>query len=960
MTSPALPADRASTFFDDSEVREIRLYFDDPNWYDTLYQAHDNDPEDPYFPARFQYGDTVLPKIGARFKGHASFRRNGVKKPFKLDFNEYDDDANFLGLKKLNLHNGDLQPAHLHEKLFLDFAGNYIAAMRAVHVRLYVNDAYYGLYLAVEQPDKTMMQSRFGADEDGNLWEGGENVPANLSYLGPDPAAYYSRYELKTNESANDYSALISMLDILNDTPAEELPAKLEPIMDIENVMSGMALNALFTNFESYLGTASEYYLYQRSSDNRFVHIHWDTNESFGSIGDGTPRIQNVFTYEPFTIPTSQLGVLGEIGRERPLLDKTWAVPEYKRLYLRLLARFLREGFDEDTFSARAHTLADRFREAYRDDPNTPYNMTQFEMALDNQVTHLGFTTYGIAQFVRERRAHLRPYLDALADVSDLRLNEIVAMNDGSYRDEAGDADPWVEIYNPGPGPVSTGGFYLSDDPGNPMKWALPARTLADGEFLVLWLDGETAEGDTHVSFTLSSGEGSLYLYHAAAAETVADMVAYGAIAGGQSFVRLGLYGSRWELGTVPTPGAENVAPAVDSAPNPSLGNGRLRINEFMADNDHAIPDPDEPGAFEDWLEIYNPGQEDVDMSGMYISDNLNNPTKWQVPAGVVIPAGGYVVFIADGHTDQGILHISWSLSKYGESISLYEADGETLVDRIVFGPQRTDIAMGRTADGAPTWSLFAPSTPGASNADPVANWVLNGAGYQLAPLAPGSIGSAFAEGISEETEAATSLPLPTTLAGVSVILTDSDGTEREAPLYFVSPQQVNFLVPEGTPEGKHVFAIHREGADSIMGDILIAGVAPALFAANADGTGVGAMNVIRVDAGGSQTVIPVLHFDEETGRYVASPISLGEEGDQIYLVLYGTGIRNVANLSQVTATVRTADVPVTFAGAQSEYAGLDQVNIGPLPRSLAGRGEVPVVITVDDNPTNAVTVAIE
>lgn len=72
-------------------------------------------------------------------------------------------------MKKLNLHNGDLQPDFPHERLFLDSAGKHIAAMRSAHVRLYVNDVYCGLHLAVEQPDKTMMQSRFGDDEDGNL-----------------------------------------------------------------------------------------------------------------------------------------------------------------------------------------------------------------------------------------------------------------------------------------------------------------------------------------------------------------------------------------------------------------------------------------------------------------------------------------------------------------------------------------------------------------------------------------------------------------------------------------------------------------------------------------------------------------------------------------------------------------------------------------------------------------------
>ena len=202
--SPA--ADLAATVFDDSVVREIRLYFDDANWYNTLFQSHSSNQADPNFPVRFQYGNINIPRIGIRMKGNSSFRRNGVKKPFKLDFNEYDENANFLGLKKLNLHPGDLQPDFLHEKLFLDFAGARIAAMRAAHVRLYINDAYYGLYLAVEQPDKTMMQSRFGDDEDGNLYEAGESVSATMAYLGANATSYTSRYELKNNESANDYS----------------------------------------------------------------------------------------------------------------------------------------------------------------------------------------------------------------------------------------------------------------------------------------------------------------------------------------------------------------------------------------------------------------------------------------------------------------------------------------------------------------------------------------------------------------------------------------------------------------------------------------------------------------------------------------------------------------------------------------------------------------------------------
>jgi spore coat protein CotH len=286
--------DPAAAFFNDSAVREIRLSFEDPNWYNTLFQSHNSDPNDPYFPCRFQSGSTVIGRIGCRFKGNSSFRRNGIKKPFKLDFNEYDDNADFLGLKKLNLNNFDLSPDFMREKLLHDFAGKYVAALRSVYVRLYVNDVFYGLYLAVEQPDKQMMQSRYGDDEDGNLYEAEEQLGGAgatrpmLAYLGPNQSSYQNVYLLKTNEGANDYSGLIQFLDILNNTPTADLPARLEAVCDVENWLYGMAVNNLVVNLDSYLGVGAEYYLYDRDRGGKFVHIQWDHNESFGITGDGT------------------------------------------------------------------------------------------------------------------------------------------------------------------------------------------------------------------------------------------------------------------------------------------------------------------------------------------------------------------------------------------------------------------------------------------------------------------------------------------------------------------------------------------------------------------------------------------------------------------------------------------------------------------------------------------------
>lgn len=905
LSLPLLAADQAAPFFDDSTVREIRLYFDEPNWYNTLFQSHNSDRTDPNFPVRFQYADTNIPKIGIRMKGNSSFRRNGVKKPFKLDFNEYDDNATFFGLKKLNLHPGDLQPDFLHEKLFLDFAGSRIAAMRATHVRLYINDAYYGLYLAVEQPDKTMMKARFGEDEDGNLYEAGESASATMAYLGATAASYTTRYELKTNEEANDYSRLIKLIETLNNSPSN-----LDTIMDVENFLTALALNAAFTNLESYTGTAGEYFLYDRSKDSKFVHIHWDLNETFGSTGDGTARLANPFTMDVF------YGSNGAGNNARPLIDKLMSVPAYKRFYLQILARMLREGFDEQTFAASTQRIANIIRPHLEADPNKVYTMSQFEAALTNQITANGFTSYSPTQFVRERANYLRTYLSSQTQPTDLRINKVTSAS--------------IQVYNLGPGTLATSGFTLTDDINSPAKWPIPSTNLADG-------------ASTSITWTAPAAGATLYLYNGAAQ---IDTVKVPALSATQTYDRIGNFGTQWTLN-----GAATATPAAT---------GQLLINEIMADNDGAFVDPDEPGAYEDWFEVFNPGAAAVNMSGMYITDNTSNPTKWKVPEGVTIPARGYLVFMADSEATQGPRHTSWSLSADGEVVAIYGTDGITLIDSVTFGPQRTDVSYGRATDGAATFSLFVTGTPGTANANPLANNIVNGAAFTLNPVAPNSIASVFATGIANATVAATSTTLPASLGGVTINVTDANNATRPAPLYFVSSGQANFLVPDGTAAGRATVTLRKQDGTSVSGSILVSATAPGLFSANATGKDVGYINALRADAQGNQTTLTVFNYDANQQKIVATPISLGAATDSVYLILAGTGLRGLKALTDITAQVGGTAVPVTYAAAQGQYPGLDQVNIGPLPRTLAGRGEVNLYITVDGNRSNTVTLNIQ
>jgi len=139
-------------------------------------------------------------------------------------------------------------------------------------------------------------------------------------------------------------------------------------------------------------------------------------------------------------------------------------------------------------------------------------------------------------------------------------------------------------------------------------------------------------------------------------------------------------------------------------------------VNEVMADNDSTIEDPDEPGRYEDWIELYNDGDSPVDLSGSFVTDEPGDPTKWRIPAGVTIGAGEHLLLWADDDEEQGGLHMSFELQVTGEFIGLYDADGATLLDGIQFDAQEADLAFGRSPDGTKSWCFVSEPTPGATN----------------------------------------------------------------------------------------------------------------------------------------------------------------------------------------------------------------------------------------------------
>jgi uncharacterized protein (TIGR03437 family) len=234
----------------------------------------------------------------------------------------------------------------------------------------------------------------------------------------------------------------------------------------------------------------------------------------------------------------------------------------------------------------------------------------------------------------------------------------------------------------------------------------------------------------------------------------------------------------------------------------------------------------------------------------------------------------------------------------------------------------------------------------------------VSAASFSLMGLASEAITASFGARLATATQTAPSVLLPTTLAGATVKVKDSAGIERFAPLFFVSPTQVNYQIRPGTAAGPATVTITSGDGTVSTGLALIKAVAPGLFTANGNGQGVAAAVAVRVKADGSQQLEPVAQFDAAQNKFIARPLDLGPETEQVFLILFGTGIRQRSSLSAVIATIGGAYAQVSFAEAQPGLVGVDQVNV-LVPRSLAGRGEVDVLLTVEAQMANAVRVNI-
>ena len=256
--------------------------------------------------------DTIT-NVGIHVRGNTS--RDAAKKSFELSFNSYVQGRKYRGLEKMKLNGEHNDVSILRSKVSYDLLTQCgLPSARTSYIKLYINNEYKGLYIHVEHFDEEYIQKRFPNDNEGNLFKC--FYGSDLTYHGTNPTYYQNTYELKTNESVNDYSGLIQFINVLNNSAAANFVCDIQEVFDVDSYLRTLAVEILIGQWDGYAYNKNNYFLYERPSDGKFIFMEYDLDNTFG--------------VDWFNINWSTRNIYSWANANRPLYSKLLAVPYFK------------------------------------------------------------------------------------------------------------------------------------------------------------------------------------------------------------------------------------------------------------------------------------------------------------------------------------------------------------------------------------------------------------------------------------------------------------------------------------------------------------------------------------------------------------------------------------------------------------------------------------------------------
>jgi len=656
-SQPSLP-DPGEAFIDEV-VPRVDIFID-PDTLDWIYENVESYEE---FHAVFVYNngniaDTVE-NVGFRLRGNTS--RYSAKKSFKVSFNTFEPGRKWYGLEKLNLNGEHNDPSIIRSKLGWDLMTVMeVPGARSNHIEVYINNNYYGLYINVEHIDEEFVRDRFG-NNDGNLYKC--LWPADLTYLGSDPDLYKftlgdrRAYALKTNKEEDDYSDIAHFIDVLNNTPDDQFLCELDKVFNIYDYLKVIAVDIFIGNWDGYIYNKNNFYLYHNTQTGKFEYIPYDLDNTYGIDWIGRDwGERDIYDWQ-------QHG-----DNYRPLYERIIDNDELKDQFSFYMNMLLNEKIQTNAYFEMIDDFKDMIYPFVEDDPYYPldygYTIDDFVNSYEEELW--GHVPYGIKPYITTRKDNANEQLE---------LNNVAPVI------------KYIKHNSPQPGEELWIRAFIEDEDQSPEVKL--AYTINNGnlQYNTMYDDGNHNDGEA----------GDLIYGCVLFDIQVNTEIAYQVSA-------------EDDFGNSSLMPCDPVIFELIESENPLLF-----INEFMASNDSTIAD--EYGEYDDWIEIYNGDENSVWLGDKYLSDNLQNSDKWQLPD-ITLESGDFLLIWADNDDEQGENHTNFKLDQDGEEIGIFDAEitGYHLLDSIVFGPQATDISYGRNPDGGDNWFFYNDPTPGFSN----------------------------------------------------------------------------------------------------------------------------------------------------------------------------------------------------------------------------------------------------
>ncbi len=371
--TPTSTTSGADAFFDDNVLQEIRLSMNSRDW-QTL---KDNYLDNTYYPTDFRWRDQVLRNVGIRSRGTGS--RSGIKPGLRIDFDRYTSTQKFLGLKSFVLRNNTQDPSNMRERIsMLLFRRLNLPAPRETHTRLYVNDAYAGLFTIVESVDKDFLKRNFDEDA-GHLYKydyPADGTPYYFTDKGNDPGQYVPLpFKPETQESDPQGEYIAQLVQTANQASATTFQTAVGEYLNLQKFLRHVAVEVFVGDYDGFIGNygMNNFYLYRFNNQKLFTLIAWDKSEGF-QAGPTSSIFHNIND-----VPDAQLNRLVTRALSFGDLYNTFldALLECARSAAETVAGDSRGWMEREIQKEYA-----QIRDAARADTEKPYSNDAFEQAV--------------------------------------------------------------------------------------------------------------------------------------------------------------------------------------------------------------------------------------------------------------------------------------------------------------------------------------------------------------------------------------------------------------------------------------------------------------------------------------------------------------------------------------------------------------------------------------------------